>query len=179
MDIIKRLPDELISYVTEYIPNYHIINKWYNTSMYLDKTNSILYVISISPYNFIKYKKSHILYVIKMISVYPDIKFHPTIKCYLHYKNIENIVKLSRKNVELLTTSWYVNKKYKDVVYYIYPPASTEQKLFNGIIQMTFICFLKYILFPKFNPTLFCLAYIKVFFTCLFFRHVYEKSILY
>jgi hypothetical protein len=179
MDIIKRLPDDLISYVIEYIPNYHIINKWSNTSMYLDKTNSILYVISISPYNFIKYRKSHILYVIKMISVYPNTKFHPTIKCYLHYKNIENVVKLSRKNVDILTTSWYVNKKYKDIVYYIYPPASIEQKLFNGIIQMTFICFLKYILFSNFNPSLFCLAYIKVFFTCLFIRHVYEKRILY
>ena len=114
-----------------------------------------------------------------MISVYPNTKFHPTIKCYLHYKNIENVVKLSRKNVDILTTSWYVNKKYKDIVYYIYPPASIEQKLFNGIIQMTFICFLKYILFSNFNPSLFCLAYIKVFFTCLFIRHVYEKRILY
>jgi len=45
MDIIKRLPDDLISYVIEYIPNYHIINIWSTTSMYLDKTNSILYVI--------------------------------------------------------------------------------------------------------------------------------------
>ena len=138
MEILERLPEDVIGYITEFIPNNHIIPKYSINTMYVNQKTRTFFYINMSLISLLKYGKLYILYIIKLN------RFGPAVGItYVANANKINKIKLPMKSVDLVTTTWYVNKKYKNLVDFMFPKASMIQKIVNGFFQMMFIGFLR------------------------------------
>jgi len=171
MEILERLPEDVIGYITEFIPNNHIIPKYSFSTMYLNHKTRTFFYISKSIKSYIKYRKLYIIYIVKVN------KFGPSVgmSCVANLEKI-NKIKLPVCSVDLVTTSWYVNKRYKNIVDSMFPKAGFKQKVLNGGGQMLLIGLIRSYLTDNYDVNLFYQKYILFFLivNCcrLFYEHI-------
>ena len=171
MEILERLPEDVIGYITEFIPNNHIIPKYSLSTMYLNHKSRTFFYIGTSIKSYIKYRKLYIIYIVKVN------KFGPSVgmTCVADLEKI-NKIKLPVCSVDLVTTSWYVNKKYKNIVDSMFPKASLKQKILNGFFQMLLIGYIRSYLNDNYDVYRFYQKYILFFLivnSCrLFYEHI-------
>ena len=168
----KHIPMDIIKDIHKYVPNNHVLNKYSLISIYLNSTKSLLYIILFSPKSYLLYGKSHYFCIVKIGKLSFAARYNTT------FHELNNKLRLPKDTVEIITTTWYINKKYKDLVYTLFPTASFSQKIFNAYIQMGLICIIKMIFIESFDPIHFCFKYACIFLTILFLRFIYEKSIV-
>jgi len=172
MNILERLPDDIIRHTIEFIPNNYELNPFSRMTIYLDKTRGMIYVICISPIAMIKFRKSHIVYVIKVR------RFPRGIVCVVSFNKLQKILKLNKDKVILIANSWYVNKSYKTLVDQLLPKKTLIQQINVAFIQILFLGLIHTILSIKSNFFIFCRNYIILFFTKIFIQYIYDFAIL-
>jgi hypothetical protein len=171
MNILERLPDDIIRYTIEFIPNHYQLNPWSFTSIYLDKNKHLIYVIQLSLTAMIKLRRTHVVYIIK-VRRYPR-----GIICAINFNKLKNILKLRKDKVILLSTSWYINKSYKNLVFNLCSGDGLRQHVYKAFIQMLLLGLLQS-LFINSNFLKFCIKYIILFITKIIIRRVYETIIV-
>lgn len=172
MNILERLPDDIIRYTIDFIPNNYYLNPFSATTIYLDKSRWMIYVICISPIAIIKFRKSHIVYVIKVR------RFPRGIVCIVSFDKLQKILKLRKDRVILISNSWYVNKSYKTLVDQLLPKKTLIQQLNQLFIQLIFILFMRSLFVIKYNFYIFFRNYIIMFFTKILIQCVYDFIVI-
>ena len=176
MEIIKRLPEDVAEYVMEFIPNSYSVDFSSYSSSYIHKEYPLIVNVTLNPYGFIKYSKAHIVKLIKPCddsgALYVGMHFA------INYDMIREINLLPKHKVRLICNTWYVDKKFMDLVNFIHPKASMSQKFSNAFIQMTLLCFIRHFCIVNFDIFMFCYGYIKLFFTLQVIRSTYDYLII-
>jgi len=95
MEILERLPEDVIGYITEFIPNNHIIPKYSFSTMYLNHKTRTFFYISKSIKSYIKYRKLYIIYIVKVN------KFGPSVgmSCVANLEKINKIKLVIKKHL--------------------------------------------------------------------------------
>ncbi len=175
MHILSRLPDDVIKYTIDFIPNNHIIHLYSSTSIYYDKKNSSIYIIQISIKSWLKHKKSHLLHIIKFNRSSTN-----TITYSFDFNRLRKLLIFPKNRFHMLCNSWYINKEYEELVNIICPPPDIKQQLSNAVFQLSSLCTIKYMfgINKSIIPKLFILSYSILFILILILRKIYYLSIL-
>ena len=147
----------IIKYIHKYVPNNHVLNKYSITNVYLDSNKGLLYIIAFSLKSYLLYGKSHCFCIVKIGKISYIARYKTS------FNELNNKLRLPKDNIELITTTWYINKKHKDFVNILFPTASFSQKIINAYIQMGVICIAKCIFIESFDPMYFCFKYACIF----------------
>tara|TARA_Y100000741_G_C17873900_1_gene404130 strand:- start:5 stop:526 length:522 start_codon:yes stop_codon:yes gene_type:complete len=172
MNILERLPDDLIRYTIDFIPNHYELNPFSATTIYLDKSRGMIYVICISPIAMIKFCKSHIVYVIKVR------RFPRGIVCIVSFNKLQKILKLHKDHVILIANSWYINKSYKTLVDQLLPKKTLIQQFNQLFIQLIFLFFMRSLFVIKYKFLPFFGNYIIMFVAKILIQYVYDFLVI-
>ena len=175
MEIIEKLPEDIVKYITEFLPNNYELNLHTYSYTYIHRDYPLIIKLTLNPYVYLKYRKTHSVKLIKpggFGSVFVVMSFN------INYYDIGKINLLPKNKVIMICNTWYVNKHYKNYVTFLNKPASVRQKFSNAFIQMTLLCFIRHFCMVNFDIFMFCYGYIKLFFTLQVIRSTYDYLII-
>jgi hypothetical protein len=175
MEIIQKLPEDLVKYITEFLPTNYEVNLDTYSYTYIHRDYPLIIKLTLNPYVYLKYRKTHSVKIIKpgrFRSVFVVMSFN------VNYYDIEKLDLLPKNKVIMICNTWYINKHYKDMVIFLNRPATIRQKFMNGFLQMTLLSFIGTRILSDFNLYSFYYAYIRLFIVIQIARMYYEYIII-
>ena len=174
MEIIQKLPEDLIKYITEFLPTNHEINLHTYSYTYIHTDYPLIIKLTLNPYVYLRYRKTHSVKLIKpggFQSIFIVMSFN------VNYYDIEKLNLLPKNKVIMICNTWYINLAYKNLVTFLNKPATTIQKIRNAFLQMTFLSFIGNRIVEDFPFYSFYYSYIKLFIFIQLTRVYYEYLI--
>ena len=65
MEIIQKLPEELVKYITEFLPTNYELNLHTYSYTYIHRDYPLIIKLTLNPYVYLKYRKTHSVKLIK------------------------------------------------------------------------------------------------------------------
>ena len=65
MEIIEKLPEDLVRYITEFLPTNYEINLHTYSYTYIHRDYPLIIKVAVNPYGYIRYNKTHVVRIIK------------------------------------------------------------------------------------------------------------------
>ena len=118
MDIIKRLPDDIIRYTIEFVPDNHILNLYSFRSIYKYKKKSLYIIITFSLYNYMFYGKSHKVHIAKPLLSGIGQNAYIGMCFKMDHVNIHNLLIMPKKDIDILSTSFFFSKMLLNLCYF-------------------------------------------------------------
>ena len=174
MEIIQKLPEDLVKYITEFLPTNYELNLHTYSYTYIHRDYPLIIKLTLNPYVYLKYRKTHSVKLIKpggFRSVFVVMSFN------VNYYDIEKLNLLPKNKVIMICNTWYINRGYRNFVTFLNKPASIMQKLRNGFLQMVMLSFIGNKIVEDFGFYSFYYSYIKLFIFIQLSRVYYEYLI--
>lgn len=174
MEIIQKLPEDLVKYITEFLPTNYELNLHTYSYTYIHRDYPLIIKLTLNPYVYLKYRKTHSVKLIKpggFRSVFVVMSFN------VNYYDIEKLNLLPKNKVIMICNTWYINRGYRNFVTFLNKPASIMQKLTNAFLQMILLSFIGKRTIYNFNFLYFYYYYILLFTFIQLSRFYYEYLI--
>lgn len=175
MEIIQKLPEDMVRYIVEFLPTNHEINLHTYSYTYIHRDYPLIIKVAVNPYGYIKHRKTHVVRIIKpggLGSVFVVMSFN------VNYYDIEKLNLLPKNRVIMICNTWYINRNYRNIVYFLNKPAGVGQKLKNAFLQMTLLSLIGNHVTSDFDFYNFYCSYIMLFILIQISRMYYEYIII-